>query len=209
MVSFKEGTPLWGVGLCIPKAGKLGGSGAFFVPATREASFFQTMSRPLYEVFILFTLFPEYSIIHYMSSAISVFKRTREYAMGGMPRRSRLHLPPVLQGKETIGQRLARIRKEQGYTQVELAERIGIIQALVSDYERDKLRLNAEMLVRFAQTLNISADEILGLNGDKRMAAKNPSLKILRRLNKIASMPPAKQKAFLQTIDALLRVQEG
>ena len=41
----------------------------------------------------------------------------------------------------------------QGYTQVELAERIGIIQALVSDYERDKLRLNAEMLVRFAQAL--------------------------------------------------------
>ncbi len=125
-----------------------------------------------------------------------------------MPRRSRLQLSPVLQDKESIGARLARIRKEQGYTQVELAERIGIIQALVSDYERDKLRLNAEMLVRFAQALNVSADAILGLTADKRVTSKAPSLKILRRLNRIASLPPSKQKAFLQTIDALLKVQQ-
>ena len=90
-----------------------------------------------------------------------------------------------------------------GLTQVEVAQRIGIIQALISDYERDKLRLNAEMLVRFAQALNVSADELLGLSADKRLASKNPSLKILRRLNKIASLPPTKQKAFLQTIHAL------
>ena len=125
-----------------------------------------------------------------------------------MPRRSRLQLPPVVEGRETIGRRLARVRKEQGYTQVELAQRIGIIQALVSDYERDKLRLNAEMLIRFAQALDVSADEILGLDKAKRVAAKPPSLKILRRLNRIAGLPPARQKAFLQTIDALLRAQE-
>ena len=174
----------------------------------RKTALFKTMSRAVHDGHIILTLLPEYSIIHYMSSAISTFQRTHGYDLGSMPRRSRLQLPPVLEGKESIGRRLARIRKEQGYTQVELAERIGIIQALVSDYERDKLRLNAEMLVRFAQALNVSADEILGLNGDKRMATKNPSLKILRRLNKIASLPATKQKAFLQTIDALLGVQE-
>jgi transcriptional regulator with XRE-family HTH domain len=125
-----------------------------------------------------------------------------------MPRQSRLKLPPLHDGQDTIGRRLARIRKEQGYTQVELAQKIGIIQALVSDYERDKLRLNAEMLARFARALNVSADEILGLDGSQRVATKNPSLKILRRLNRIASLAPAKQKAFLQTIDALLKVQE-
>ncbi|MCC6131761.1 MAG: helix-turn-helix transcriptional regulator [Acidobacteria bacterium] len=123
-----------------------------------------------------------------------------------MPRPSRLKLSPALGEGETVGRRLARIRKEQGFTQVELAQRIGIIQALVSDYERDKLRLNAEMLARFARALDVSADEILGLNGAKRASAQGPSLRILRRLNRIASLPPAKQKALLQTIDALLKV---
>ena len=64
------------------------------------------------------------------------------------------------------------------------------------------------MLARFARALNVTADEILGLNGVQRVATNNPSLKILRRLNRIASLAPAKQKAFLQTIDALLKVQE-
>lgn len=64
----------------------------------------------------------------------------------------------------SVGQRIARIRKERGYTQNELAERIGTIQALVSDYERDKLRLNAKMAVRFAIALEVSTDELLGLN---------------------------------------------
>jgi transcriptional regulator with XRE-family HTH domain len=130
------------------------------------------------------------------------------YDVAKMPRRSRFDLPPVLDGKETLGQRLARIRKEQGYTQTELAKRIGIIQVLVSDYERNRLRISADMLARFARALDVSADEILGLNGAKRGTSKNPSLKILRRLNRIASLPPAKQKAFLRTIDALLEVQE-
>lgn len=112
-------------------------------------------------------------------------------------------------GSETIGKRLSRFRKEHGYTQKELAKKIGITHNLVSDYETGRLTLNGEMVVRFALTLNVTADEILGLKPGKRQPGKNPSLKIVRRLDKIASMPPAKQKAFLQTIDALLKVQGG
>lgn len=120
-----------------------------------------------------------------------------------MPHKSKLKLPPIETGDETIGQRLARLRKERGYTQVELAKKIGIIQVLVSDYERDRLRLNAEMLIRFSGALEISADEILGIE----KAAKNgkkPSLKILRRLNRLESLPPSEQKSILKTIDLAL-----
>ena len=40
-----------------------------------------------------------------------------------MPRVSRLKLPPI-PAKESIGERVARIRKERGFTQVELAEKL-------------------------------------------------------------------------------------
>ncbi len=70
-----------------------------------------------------------------------------------MPRVSRLKPAPVRKGEETHGQRLARLRKERGFTQKELAERTGLIQARISDYERDKLRLNADMILRFATAL--------------------------------------------------------
>lgn len=127
--------------------------------------------------------------------------------MRAMPRRSRLILPTLDLGKETTGQRLTRFRKERGYTQVELAEKIGILQNLVSAYERDSLRLNADMVVRFALALDVSSDELLGLeiatNGGKKL-----SLKILRRLNKIEDLPTAQQKVLFKTIDTFLKAAQ-
>jgi transcriptional regulator with XRE-family HTH domain len=126
-----------------------------------------------------------------------------------MPKRRKLVLPPLKIGGETIGKRLSRFRKERGYTQKELAKKIGITHNLVSDYETGRLMPNGEMVVRLAIVLNVTSDEILGLKPGRRQVGKNPSLKIVRRLDRIASMPPARQKAFLQTIDALLKVQGG
>src|SRR5438034_2484544 len=64
---------------------------------------------------------------------------------------------------ETVGQRLARLRRERGLTQVELAERLGIAQPIVSDYERGELRLHGQLIVRLTEILGVSADELLGL----------------------------------------------
>ena len=60
-----------------------------------------------------------------------------------------MDLPPgsgsvIAAGEESIGRRLARIRKERGLTQIELAEKIGIIQSLVSSYENDVLNASAK-----------------------------------------------------------------
>jgi len=121
-----------------------------------------------------------------------------------MPRKSRLKLPPLNLGKESNGQRLARLRKERGYTQIELAEKTGIPQTLITDYERDRLRLHAEMVVRFAQALEVSADELLGLNGAKKNGEKT-SLRLLRRTKRIAELPSSQQKTLLKTIDTFLK----
>ena len=44
----------------------------------------------------------------------------------------------------TVGSRIARLRRDKGLTQVELAERLGVTQPAVSDYENDDIRLPAE-----------------------------------------------------------------
>jgi transcriptional regulator with XRE-family HTH domain len=122
----------------------------------------------------------------------------------GMPRKSTLELPPLDLGDETLGQRLARLRKHKALTQVELAERIGIIQSLVSEYERDKLRLNAHMLARFALALGVSADELLGLD-ERRQNGSKVSLKVARRMRLVEQLPPHEQATLLKTIDAFLK----
>jgi transcriptional regulator with XRE-family HTH domain len=120
-----------------------------------------------------------------------------------MPRVSKLKLPPIDWGKETIGQRAARLRKERGYTQVELAEKIGIVQTLVTDYETDRLRLTAEMAVRFALALDVSLDELLRPKAPKA-SAKKPSRKVLRRLEQIETLPAHHQQTVLKSIDMML-----
>lgn len=122
-----------------------------------------------------------------------------------MPKR--IKLPPLDLGNETMGQRLARIRKECGYTQVELAAKIGIIQSLVSDSERDVLRLTAEMAVRFALALDVSLDELLHPKA-RRNGTSKPSLKVLRRMQQIERLPANRQALVLKTIDAFVRASE-
>ena len=77
-----------------------------------------------------------------------------------MPKPSKLALAPLPLSDETPGQRLERIRRERGFPQVELAERTGLVQTLVSGYERGKLRLNADMILRFAAALEVSTEDL-------------------------------------------------
>lgn len=125
-----------------------------------------------------------------------------------MPRRPTRKLPPLDYGNETLGQRLARLRKERGYTQVDLAKKIGIIQTLISDYELDKLRLSAEMAVRFAMVLDVTVDELVSPKATaKKRSVRAPSLKVVRRMEQIEKLPPRKQEFVLQALDSLLKAQ--
>ncbi len=125
------------------------------------------------------------------------------YTGSVMPKASRLQLTPLPATNESPGERLARIRRERGFTQKELAEKTGLIQTLVSDYERGKLRLNADMILRFALALEVSTDDLL--RPSSTPAKRKPSRKVLRRLELIEALPPTQQTALLRTIDAVLQ----
>jgi transcriptional regulator with XRE-family HTH domain len=107
--------------------------------------------------------------------------------------------------EETPGQRLARLRKERGWTQVELAERVGITQTLLSDYERGKLRLNADMIVQLATALETTTDELLKPSASRSPLRRKPSLRLQRRMEKIEKLPAHQQNYLLKTIDGFLK----
>jgi transcriptional regulator with XRE-family HTH domain len=121
-----------------------------------------------------------------------------------MPKRATISKPPLDYGGETIGQRLARLRKQRGYTQVELAEKMGSRQVLISAYETDRIALSAEIAVRLAMALEVSTDELLHPNVKKKSTAK-PSLKVMRRLEQIEKLPENKQSFILSALDSMLR----
>lgn len=117
-----------------------------------------------------------------------------------MPRLGK-YIAPV--DEKTIAKRLREIRKRRGMTQVQLAEKVGIRQVLVSQYELGQTRIHGALLAAFAKALRTSADEILGLKESK----ENGHIKdrrFLRRLEQIDGLPRRKKDALLTTIDAFL-----
>jgi transcriptional regulator with XRE-family HTH domain len=134
-----------------------------------------------------------------------------------MPQKQTFKLPPLNLGNETLGQRIARLRKAKGYTQTDLAKKLSQrkpsereirnIRVLISDYERNRIRPNYEMIIRLALELGVTADELLGIKPSKNKNG-NPSLKIQRRMKKIEALPESQQKFVLKAIDSHLKAFE-
>lgn len=110
---------------------------------------------------------------------------------------------PTKSTKETFGQRLGRLRRQQGVTQVELAKAVGLAQSNISDYERDVYRPNSDMLLAIAERLKVSADQLLGAHS-KGKDQPIISRRLLRRVVEIEKLPRRDQDALLRTIDAFL-----
>ena len=118
-----------------------------------------------------------------------------------MPKPSKLALSPLPNSEETSGHRLARIRRERGFTQVDLAEKTGLVQTLVSDYERCELRLNADMILRFTSALDVSTDDLpQPASGPK--PARKTSRRVLQRLERIEALPMPVQT----TVDLMMKI---
>lgn len=106
--------------------------------------------------------------------------------------------------EKAIGARIRQLRLQRGLTQVELAERLGIDQSLISEYERGVVRVHGSLIVGFAKLLKVSTDQLLGVEklktnglvGDRRF---------LRRLQQIEKLSKREKQLLLGTIDKFLK----
>lgn len=65
-----------------------------------------------------------------------------------------------------IAQRLAAMRREQGYSQEELAERLGLSRQAVSKWERAESSPDTGNLIALAKLYGVSLDDLLRIDED-------------------------------------------
>jgi transcriptional regulator with XRE-family HTH domain len=118
-------------------------------------------------------------------------------------------------GALAIAQRITALRKARGITQVELAQRLDLSQALVSKLENGEVLVHAELLAQLATILDVSADELLGL---QRRRSKRPSAAVptptvdkglARRFALLQGLPRRDKETVARTIDALVAARGG
>lgn len=67
-----------------------------------------------------------------------------------------------------FGERLKALRKQAGYTQQQLADKIWVTKATISYYELSEHTPSPEILVKLAAAFHVSTDYLLGLEGKRR-----------------------------------------
>ena len=105
---------------------------------------------------------------------------------------------------ENTGKRLAILRKKNGYTQKELAEKMSLERASISNYEVGRIHLYDDIIIEFSNVLNVSTDEILGLNKDSENLDEIDFM-LKKKFEDIKKLPLEQKKSLMSTIDVYLK----
>jgi transcriptional regulator with XRE-family HTH domain len=104
-----------------------------------------------------------------------------------------------------LGARVAQARKDQGLTQVQLAERLGVAQQTLAHYEVGRARIAASMLPDLAEILDLSVDEMLiGQPPARPLGKRGPASRLQQQIEAVSRLPKAKQKFVVEMLDTVL-----
>lgn len=88
--------------------------------------------------------------------------------------------------------RLKQLRTERQMSQQQLAQRLGVAQNTVSNWENGRRKVEPDMLVRLAQMFGVTADYLLGTEPADALSPKEKQL-----LDAFRSLTPEQQQILL------------
>ncbi|MCK4818352.1 helix-turn-helix transcriptional regulator, partial [bacterium] len=112
-----------------------------------------------------------------------------------------------------FSENLARIRREKGISQKDLADRSGISSRMIAHYEKHVSHPALEKIERIAETLNVSIAELLGFtsitkNSEASVSLSNINTRTLKQLKKIIRLNPIDRSTIYKMVDGLLQKEE-
>jgi len=75
--------------------------------------------------------------------------------------------------KKTFGSMIATLRKQNGMTQLDLAEKMGVTDKAVSKWERDLSFPDVNSIPKLAEIFDISVDELMQVKADTKESGTN------------------------------------
>lgn len=103
---------------------------------------------------------------------------------------------------KALGERIARLRKEQGLSQQALADELGVAQQTLAHYEVGRARMPVSLLPVLAQFFGIGVDELLGL--ESGAGKRGPAPMLQRQIERLSRLPKTKQKIVMEMLEGVL-----
>lgn len=101
-------------------------------------------------------------------------------------------------------ERLKKLRQARSLSQTRLAELLGVLARTYNRWERGGHVPHAEMLVKMADALQVSVDELLG----RRDAITEPKIRnpdLHQLVQEVDELPDEEQRALIVVMDGLVR----
>jgi transcriptional regulator with XRE-family HTH domain len=112
---------------------------------------------------------------------------------------------PVMADPATLplGERLKQLRRERGWSQADLAAKIGADAGQISRYENSHMTPSAEAVAKLAEVLDVSADYLL-INSSARRALRSPENVLGDHLALVAELGDEELAVVRSVIDGLV-----
>ena len=86
-----------------------------------------------------------------------------------------------------FGERLKKLRNQEGMTQQQLANRLGVTKSVVSYYELQERYPSPEILIKLASIFHVSTDYLLGIINEEQLSLSNLSEDDIRIVKSLVS----------------------
>lgn len=103
-----------------------------------------------------------------------------------------------------LGARMARLRKAQDITQVQIAEQLGVSQQTINSYEVGRRRVSVSLLPSIAKILGVSVESLMGEETKATAAKRGPAPKLQQQMDRITCLPKTQQRFVMQVIDSVI-----
>ena len=101
-----------------------------------------------------------------------------------------------------IGDKILALRKQQGWSQQQLAKKVGTSGPIIGRYERGEMVPSVEVAKKLADTFAVTLDYLVD---DTGKAAEIKDKAMLQRIVEIEALEQEDKKTIVQVIDSLLR----
>lgn len=99
----------------------------------------------------------------------------------------------------TLGEHITTLRKRKSLSQAVLGKQIGTSGDIIGRYERGVITPSIDVIIRMAETLDVSLDFLVG------KISMEIDQSALKRLEDISKMPDDEKLSIFKVIDALIR----
>lgn len=90
--------------------------------------------------------------------------------------------------KKTLGRMIASLRKENGMTQLDLAEKMGVTDKAVSKWERDLSCPDVNTIPQLAELFGISVDELMQIKAETSNEDKQDTTSMVNMIMKAIAL---------------------